>query len=630
MTWTDTPVGTVYTRQQTEYQHFPEEFFSGADVVIYFGDTFIADLTGLEYTLIENLRPIYGYASYTWDAVKRGTRIVQGSFRIAFREAGYLFRVLDHIAQLGGDKAAPALSYILSGQPVPKWHADALQTIEDLLGEKTKTTTPVKYVLLTPGEYELVDGDLAVVWSKLLADRLSVSIEWDDKARKVIIGDKVITPLRVVDGKAYIFVRDVAEALGFNVSYNAANGTITMSRPGTPVPVASIKREDYIMQNGMAIMDSRKFANLINARVSWDSAKKAVVINGQPFEPARLENGVSYIRIRQVAESLGYHVKYADGTIEILKPTNIPVATLKRGEYQIETRHLSLSVMPARRIAQRLGVSVDFDDVRRKVIIGGREFTPQRIVNGTAYVYVREVARALGYIVLWADETKSILLAPPGSMLITQEKFKIVPGVNRAVIPAQYLCSILGANPSNPSEFKVENDGVYYFGRRFTKVNDIFPGQAGVYVIEVLSDFNYGVEYVDKAKCILIVPPGLTVASTQPPTLSEYRKSMNDYEKEVWGDVFVPERAAARHYRPYFYSGQYLDLLQKTGFDIYIVYGPLSHDVKERKNILPDLVRYETTVKAIRNVQLLRCSQVLSPTGQPIEEIYEFIAMDLD
>jgi len=77
---------------------FSKEYFSGARVQIYFGDTFIEEATSLQYTLTETVVPIYGFASYTWDRVARGTRVVQGSFTINFTEAGYLQTVLDRLS----------------------------------------------------------------------------------------------------------------------------------------------------------------------------------------------------------------------------------------------------------------------------------------------------------------------------------------------------------------------------------------------------------------------------------------------------------------------------------------------------------------------------------------------------
>lgn len=82
----------------TEYTRFRADYFSGADVRIYFGDIWVDEITGLQFTLQEQVAPIYGYASYTWDKVARGTRLIQGSFRINFRESYYLHSVMDRLS----------------------------------------------------------------------------------------------------------------------------------------------------------------------------------------------------------------------------------------------------------------------------------------------------------------------------------------------------------------------------------------------------------------------------------------------------------------------------------------------------------------------------------------------------
>lgn len=126
--------GQVYTRQTTEYQLFPEEYFAAADVKIYFGDIWQDDITGLSFMLSEKVRPVYGYASKTWDYVMRGKRLVEGQFRIAFREAGYLYTIMDHLGQITKDyAAAPAISYIMAGKEVPKWHGDVQMRLETIL-----------------------------------------------------------------------------------------------------------------------------------------------------------------------------------------------------------------------------------------------------------------------------------------------------------------------------------------------------------------------------------------------------------------------------------------------------------------------------------------------------------------
>jgi len=84
------------------YERFPAEYFSGGDIKIYFKDVFLDECTSLQFSLTEQLMPVYGYNSHTFDDVLRGSRIIQGSFRINFKDRGYLSGLLDHI--LTGDQ----------------------------------------------------------------------------------------------------------------------------------------------------------------------------------------------------------------------------------------------------------------------------------------------------------------------------------------------------------------------------------------------------------------------------------------------------------------------------------------------------------------------------------------------
>lgn len=131
-----------YIRQHTESQYFPEEFFSGADVVIYFGDVWVADLTGFNFSLTETIKPVFGYASHTWDAVKRGIRIINGQFRIAFKDSGYLFTILDKIAE-AKERAVPDLAHMFSGMQLAGWQANALRTIEADISAASQYETTV-------------------------------------------------------------------------------------------------------------------------------------------------------------------------------------------------------------------------------------------------------------------------------------------------------------------------------------------------------------------------------------------------------------------------------------------------------------------------------------------------------
>ena len=73
---------------------YPEEYFSSADVGIYVGNTLIDEVNTISFQLQENVQPISGYASRTYDAIARGKRKITGSFSINFKRNNYLNNIL--------------------------------------------------------------------------------------------------------------------------------------------------------------------------------------------------------------------------------------------------------------------------------------------------------------------------------------------------------------------------------------------------------------------------------------------------------------------------------------------------------------------------------------------------------
>lgn len=83
--------------KNNEYVLFPREYFSGCDISFTLGNIPVEEIVALEYQVSQQIQPIYGYASFTYDAVMTGTRLVIGSFRINFKETFYIKSVLDKI-----------------------------------------------------------------------------------------------------------------------------------------------------------------------------------------------------------------------------------------------------------------------------------------------------------------------------------------------------------------------------------------------------------------------------------------------------------------------------------------------------------------------------------------------------
>lgn len=77
------------------YASYYEEYYSGTDAVVLIGSTWVDDIVTLQYTVTNNKSPVYGYMSEKFDAVAKGTVVVQGQFAIAFKEVGYLSKILE-------------------------------------------------------------------------------------------------------------------------------------------------------------------------------------------------------------------------------------------------------------------------------------------------------------------------------------------------------------------------------------------------------------------------------------------------------------------------------------------------------------------------------------------------------
>ena len=76
------------------------EYFSGTQASIYIGDVWVDEITSFAYSVQQSRVPLYGYADELFRDVSKGQVIVQGQFTINFKEAGYLFLILDRYRQV--------------------------------------------------------------------------------------------------------------------------------------------------------------------------------------------------------------------------------------------------------------------------------------------------------------------------------------------------------------------------------------------------------------------------------------------------------------------------------------------------------------------------------------------------
>lgn len=86
----------------TTYTH---DFFSGANVGVWFGGVLFSEAIGIEYSLVQSKRPIYGWASQLFDAVADGIVQAAGTLYINFRQA-HLFKAMIGAAKKGPQPAS--------------------------------------------------------------------------------------------------------------------------------------------------------------------------------------------------------------------------------------------------------------------------------------------------------------------------------------------------------------------------------------------------------------------------------------------------------------------------------------------------------------------------------------------
>lgn len=118
------------------YRTYPYDYFSGTDAKVFFGDVWVDDIVTIQYSVNQNKIPIYGYASQLYDAIARGTVIVQGSLTIAFKEMGYL-NMVQRIMETQREGARKAIENKIS-ELAKKAQGGKLQFIPVLEGTTDK------------------------------------------------------------------------------------------------------------------------------------------------------------------------------------------------------------------------------------------------------------------------------------------------------------------------------------------------------------------------------------------------------------------------------------------------------------------------------------------------------------
>ena len=156
----------IHSSHQTRYTRFPQEYFSGAQVSVYFGKIWVDEIVSLQFSLIEKVMPIFGYKSYVADTFVRGNRLVQGQFTINFKESYYLKNVLDRLEKDATLRVADNPEIAYSNDPtVPNVQAaiTELQNLSNVMQESgidmSKSSIEENYRALAEAYQRALWGD---------------------------------------------------------------------------------------------------------------------------------------------------------------------------------------------------------------------------------------------------------------------------------------------------------------------------------------------------------------------------------------------------------------------------------------------------------------------------------------
>jgi len=128
---------------------YDNDFFSSAQCTLYIGDVLVDELTSLSFAVHQSKTPLYGYASELFDAVSKGNVLVQGQFSINFKEAGYLWLILNRYKAMNGevpifDPTNGNADGLPSG--VPAREMAQYRNIEQVVNGNNPLTSDTKYL----------------------------------------------------------------------------------------------------------------------------------------------------------------------------------------------------------------------------------------------------------------------------------------------------------------------------------------------------------------------------------------------------------------------------------------------------------------------------------------------------
>lgn len=89
-------------------ERFNKRFYSTMDAQVLINDMIVTEISTIGWTIKEEVLPIYGYHSYTFDAMAHGVRAITGQLTVNFVCPEYLLYIIDHTSQTAQSAASTA------------------------------------------------------------------------------------------------------------------------------------------------------------------------------------------------------------------------------------------------------------------------------------------------------------------------------------------------------------------------------------------------------------------------------------------------------------------------------------------------------------------------------------------
>lgn len=165
-----TPYITSFNRKKTNNgieitSAVLKRYYSVIDAEIYFENEYVEDIADINWSIVQNVMPLFGYNSYIYDEIARGSRLIRGTFNMNFISPNYLFDLLNkledtmitnlssylvHAPSVKAGEVTGVIDKTLEGNrnnttTAPIWNKTF--DIDIIFGEKTGIGDPVHIIL---------------------------------------------------------------------------------------------------------------------------------------------------------------------------------------------------------------------------------------------------------------------------------------------------------------------------------------------------------------------------------------------------------------------------------------------------------------------------------------------------